>query len=294
MKFTPTLKVNGREFKLVKLRREAPMAVYRCEGLFMRVGKSDDLHKEVRERDKLKTYGFPIPTRYKKTKIDGDSHYYLEESMGRKHFTQIFGEKYKTEGEVSDRDFKDFIKIVKRFAEAQLKTAVKKKNFTEFANAIRIRRLKKILPKYASKIDTVYSEAKEKLSMFPFVLSHGDFNTHNLYKKGVIDFEGLFYGPAGYDIVSAIFTIEMIDVKGNEFPVRFTQEQKNMYYEVFDNLYLENGLPRLSDYAKYFEFCRAVWLTTNSSISDDAKEYRKEFFIRNFLSRDLRKEKTAL
>jgi hypothetical protein len=287
MQLHPEVTINGRTFRLVKKRREAPMAVYRSDNRFLRIGDKENLQAELKMRDSLKEYGFPIPNRFKESKTEDGLYYYIEKSMGYKHFSQIFKDDIENKGDVSSRSFSEFLRVVKEFAVAQLNTKTSKHDYNEFTNAIDIKVLMKELSSYKKKIWNFYEEAKERFSIFPSVLTHGDFNSHNLYKRGVIDFENIFYGPAGYDLVSAVITPDYFPIRGDYevvSPFRFSDEHKEKYFKVIDELYLENGLPRLSDYTKYFEFCRATWMTAKMGHMPKLHKFRTDLYIKNFLT----------
>ena len=107
----------------------------------------------------------------------------------------------------------------------------------------------------------------------------------NLFLRGVIDFEQMYYAPIGYDLVSNIFSI-------NYFPTSieyeyyqwyaFTKEHEELYYRRLDALYVEAGLPSLSEYKTHFEYCRAVWATKMNFGAPKLREWRYEFFKKQY------------
>ena len=277
--------INGKNFKLVKKRRSTAMAVYKFDKRYLRVGERKDLDAELKMRDKLKSYGFPVPDRFPRTRMQGKLYYYTERALGYKSFSEIFRNDIEETGEISKKSLNELIRVVKNFAEAQLKTQ-KKESYANFTNSLNMQALLRELPKEKNKIRKIYDEAKKRLSIFPMVLTHGDFNAHNLYRKGVIDFENLVYGPAGYDIISCLSTPDYFPVRGNYeilTSFRFSDEQREKFLKVFDKLYLQNGLPRLSDYVYYYDFCRAVWLTAKSHHIPKIQQFRYELFKKKFL-----------
>ncbi len=286
MKFPETLKINGKEFTLVKKRREAPMAVYKFDKKYLRIGDKDDLREELKIRDKLKEFGFPVPRRFKEAKTEEGLYYYTEQAIGYESFSDIFTKEIEAEGAITEKSWKQFLAVTKDFASAQLKTTIKKTDYTEFTNAIDLKKFYSEFPSERAKTEKFYEVVKERLSIFPFVLTHGDFNSHNLYRQGVIDFENLFYAPVGYDIVSSIFTPEFFPIKGDyeyKGSFRFTSDQKKDYLEFFDKFYLDNGIPRISDCLKFFEFGRAVWLTANKEDYPKVREFRLNEFSKRYL-----------
>jgi hypothetical protein len=287
MKFPEKLNINGKEYILVKERRGSPMAVYKFDKTYLRIGDKKNIEQELKMRDTLKEFGFPIPRRFKEGQTEDGMHYYTEKSMGSSNFIDIFVKDIEKEGVISEKSFSQLMAVVKDYAVAQLKTKSDKENLKAFEKAINIKDLYKgFKADEKVKIEKMFEEAKERLSVFPLVLTHGDFNPHNLYRQGVIDFEELFYAPVGYDIVTCVFNQELFPVLGDyevTNPFRFSTEQKQKYYDFFDNLYLEQGIPRLSDFAKYFEFCRAIWLLRDREDIPKVQDFRIEIFRKMFL-----------
>ena len=286
MNFPEKLTIGGKEYVFVKQRRKAPMAVYKYGSTFLRIGEKKAIQKELVERDKLKEYGFPIPRRFRDGTM-GELAYYTEKSIGNENFTEIFIKDIEKQGTIDEKSFQQFMAITKEFAEAQLKTIDPKANIKEFFQNISVKDIAQDFnAEEVKKIEKLLVEASERLSVFPFVLTHGDFNSHNLYRQGVIDFEGTFYAPAGYDIVTNIFNPEFFPLIGDYEilnPYRFSSEQKKQYFDFFDKFYLERGIPRLSDYVKYFEFFRATWLTANKSHIPKTHQFRKNLYRKYFL-----------
>jgi len=60
------------------------------------------------------------------------------------------------------------------------------------------------LPHLQEITTNAFYKSQKRLSIFPTVFSQGDFNPHNLFPKGVIDFDMGFMAPFGYDLVTAI------------------------------------------------------------------------------------------
>ncbi len=285
--FPEKLTIGDKEYTLVKQRREAPMAVYKHGSTFLRVGHKRDVEKELAQRDKLKEYGFPIPRRFREGETKEGWVYYTERSMGNENFTDIFVKDIERQGMIDEKSFQQFMSITKEFAEAQLKTIDDKADVKQFFESTSVKDIgKDFTADERKKIEKLVLEAAERLAVFPLVLTHGDFNSHNLYRNGVIDFEGLFYAPVGYDIATNIFNPEFFPLLGDYElinPYRFSTEQKKQYYDFFDKFYLEKGIPRISDYCKYFEFFRATWLTANKSHIPKVHEFRINLYRKYFL-----------
>ncbi|MES2930764.1 MAG: phosphotransferase [Patescibacteria group bacterium] len=210
----------------------------------------------------MEASGFPVAEVLEEGDLDG-MHYFVESSLGEEKIGKIFAEDMLQSGSITDASFAIFLSVVEKFANAQLNTQTENKDFGTFASGIHLDILCNELPQYSDKIRTIFSDIKGRLSVFPFVLTHGDFNPSNTYPAGVIDFEDSFYGPFGYDIVGSIVHIDYFP-SSQEYEYfgkyRFTNEQKQKYLSLLDSISQQAGLPKLSEFEKDFEFCRAVWL----------------------------------
>jgi len=160
------------------------------------------------------------------------------------------------------------------------------RDFSEFAKGIHLDTLCEELPEYVSRIRAIFEIIKQKLSVLPFVVTHGDFNPHNLYPAGVIDFEDSFRGPFGYDLVGALAHIDYYpDSTDFEFfaKYRFSEDQKRQYFKAFDRICTEANLPLLSEFKNEFEFSRAVWLLILMHKWPKLQKFRYDLFIEKFL-----------
>jgi hypothetical protein len=105
-------------------------------------------------------------------------------------------------------------------------------------------------------------KAESRLQKLPTVLTHGDFNPHNIMEGGVIDWERTTYAPAGHDLASNMCNIFFFPSSGDfEFTgsYTFSKEQILTYWQKMDEIYLSYKLPKISEYANDFIFCRSMW-----------------------------------
>jgi hypothetical protein len=228
--------------------------------------------------------GFPVARIVAQGEYE-DFVYVIEESLGEKHFGDLFAEEVMQYGKISDRSFEGFLRITKAFAQAQLQTRAAPSPHT-FAQGIHLNALLEELPQDAARIQDRFAQAMERLLAFPGVLTHGDFNPHNLYPVGVIDLADSFYGPAGYDLVTNIVHIEYYPTSHDyEFfqGYSFTAEQQRRYFNTVDALYASHGLPKPSAYRADFAFCRAVWLAVRMGTWPKIQQFRYELLRRKFL-----------
>jgi Phosphotransferase enzyme family len=286
MEFQEKISVNNKVFKLLNDREHQDIAIYKQGNNFLRLGDHEQIANEIKKHNRLASYQFPVPEIIEQGTLN-DLDYYTELSLGNKHFGELFAEDIKKQGVISEATFKAFLKISLVYAEAQLSTRNKKQNFTAFAKLIHLELAVVELSQHKKQILELYKAAEEKLSVFPFVLTHGDFTPHNLYKKGVIDFEFQSLAPAGYDLVSNIITVKYFP-KGKQYEFYrsydYTSDQIKQYWEAIDNLYRNYGLPAPSKYYKYFGFCRAMWHICRMGQYPKLQKYRFDLFIRSYLS----------
>ena len=260
--------------------------MYRAGDTYLRLGEKDKLQRDLLLHRQMEASGFPV------ARVIGEGgyknlFYFVEESLGEKHFGELFAEDCVVSGKISDEHFASFLEITERYGLAQLKTAVPDKRTAEFASGIHLDDLCGELPDDADAIREHFSGVIARTVELPFVVAHGDFNPSNLYPAGVIDLEDSFYAPAGYDLVTNIVHIDNFpDSPEYEFfrKYQFTDKQKQAYYDVVDNLYGSQGLPKISSYKEDFEFCRAVWAAVHMHAWPKVQRFRYDRLRQKFLN----------
>ncbi len=275
-----TVVINGEIFKFVKRSRRGEVAVYTSGELYARVGEKSVIENMLALHQKFDGFGFPV------AKIMGvgendPAAYFLEESFGDKCFSFLFKDDFEKQGRVSEELFEKLISVAEKFARAQLRSAISEQVGDSFAKLVGPNDLHEELPEFSEKISTRYHEAVSTLKVFPSVLTHGDFNPHNLFPGGVIDFEETYYGPAGYDLVTNIFSNSYFPETPGYGWIRLyslTPEQKNLYYTRLDKVYTEAGLPKISEYREHFEFLRAIWLVRGNHQAPKLQAWRYDLF----------------
>lgn len=277
--------INGKTFQFVKQSRRGNVAVYTSGDLYVRVGERETILNMLALHKKFDAFGFPVPALAGHGEIAACS-YFLEKSLGEKCFSELFREDMSKFGRISDELFEKFLEITLRFAEAQIRSVIPGKNAVSFSKLIGPSDLEEELPGFKEKIRELYKKAISSAEVFPFVLTQGDFCTHNLFPTGVIDFEDAYEGPFGYDLVANVFTERYFpDSRDFEYYkwYSFTPEQIALYYEKLDKIFLSAGLPPLSKYRGHFEYCRAVWLTARNHKMPKLQKWRYELFRNNYL-----------
>ncbi len=281
----PRITIEGKTYELVRVQRGGRSFVYKGEGEYLRIGEPRIIKKHLDAHTLMEKAGFPVPKLLVTGVQEGQS-YFTEATMGEVRLGDAFATDYDWNA-ITTKRFDELIVIVRKYAEAQLKAPTPPGSLRGFKPAIHIRTLCRELPEYAARIEARFKEITERLSVFPTVLSHGDFNPQNLFARGIIDLEHAFQGPWGYDIVTALVHI-------NQFPeskeyeyfarYRFSDAQRTEYLRVFDALAEENKLPKISKYLHDFEFCRAVWSSVRMAEHPKIQKWRYDLFISRFLA----------
>ncbi|MEO5646128.1 MAG: aminoglycoside phosphotransferase family protein, partial [Candidatus Paceibacterota bacterium] len=258
-------------------------AVYRSVDSYLRIGSPDKIHRDLVLHKNMEKAGFPVARLIEEGEENGEA-YFIESSLGDKHFGVLFAEDVARTGSIREETFQQFISICELFARAQLSTRSETKGYAEFAKGIWLGQLCEEMPENAEAIITRFEKLRKHTEQLPFVLTHGDFNPNNLYPGGVIDLEDAFPGPYGYDLVSAISHIESFPTsEGYEYLAKyhFTEAQIQEFSERLNVISKEAGLVPLSEFWNDFEFCRAVWLAADIPNTPKLQQFRYTFVIEN-------------
>lgn len=258
----PILTIDGKEYEFVKTRSHMHISIYKGKDCYLRIGPKELIQKEISYQKNLQGFGFPIPD------IVGegqylDLYYFTESSFGDEHLGQIFRSHCASNSIVHDADFSKLLRIVNRFAHAQLKTAdTQSFVFADFRELIQIDTLLKELPQFSQGTLDAWQILESRVKHLPSVLTHGDFNPYNIFEEGVIDWERGSYAPLGYDLVTNIFQSFFFPLNGDyEFTAgcRYSEAQITRYWEEINAICATTGVPRISDHINDFIFCRSVW-----------------------------------
>lgn len=280
------IELEGRQFEFVTGQRGDASAVYKADDAFIRIGSATKILPDLALHKKMEEFGFPVAKLIAEGEQNGQA-YFVEASLGEKHFGKLFAEGIEERGTIPAPLFEEFISVSEKLAEAQLRTAVSSGSFETFAHGVHVDTMCEELPEKADLIQARFEEARERMQAVPFVITHGDYNPNNLYPAGLIDLEDSFYGPYGYDLVSAVCHIDSFpDSHEYEYfaKYRFTDEQKTEYFARMDAHSVRAGLPPLTKFKDDFEFCRALWLAARMQETPKMQQFRYDFLTERFLS----------
>lgn len=277
------IEIGGERYERVKTQRAA-IDVYRGARSYLRLGERPAIERALACHREMERYDYPIP-RLLSEGTFGEQRYFIEESLGEETFRAIFARDYGAQKSITEAHFDSFLAIVERFAAAQVR-AGKPRNERAFGRGIHVHTLCEELPAYREAIEKRFQEALNRLATLPYVLSHGDFNPSNITPSGVIDIEDAFVAPFGFDIASALMTIDWFP-DGEEYEYRaqhrFSDAQRRAYLERFDALFRADGYPPLSASFDDLSYCRATWLTVRMQPWPKIQRFRYDLFIEKYL-----------
>lgn len=280
------IELEGTTFEFVKGQRDGNSAVYKSTDSYLRIGLAAKIHSDLALHKRVESAGFPVARLITEGELNGRS-YFVESSVGDKTLSAAFAEETELTGTISKESFYQFLSITDQFARAQLRTQTPDRNFEGFADGVHLDILCQELPEHAEKIQSRFREIQERTTKLPFVISHGDFNPHNLYPRGAIDLEDSYHAPFGHDLIGGIVSIDYFpDSQEFEYfaKYRFSEEQRTQYFTLLDEICDEHNLPRLSDFQSDFEFTRATWLLVRMHKWPKIQKFRYDKFIEKFLS----------
>ena len=284
-----TLTIEGMEFVQMPRVRVGgptdPVEVYRGEGIFLRLGTAKSLQGHLDTHRKMQESGFPVANILKTGTIE-DKIYFIEEGLGRS-LMELFTEDCKSAGSITDDHFVILTDLTRRHLEAQFRS-VQEARYTEaFATGIHLHIVCEELPEWSAAIKRRFDEAIANTAVYPFVLSHGDYNVANILEKGEIDLEDAMLAPIGFDPVSAIVTTEMYPLTGDYESLsryQFSDSQRAAFYALCDSVFQSHGIPPLSARAHDFAFFRTVWLVARMHKWPKTQQYRYDLFIKRYLN----------
>jgi aminoglycoside phosphotransferase (APT) family kinase protein len=254
MQTTPGIMIAGESFKHI-VSREL-VSIYRGQDAYLRIGPEDVLRKEMEAHRRLHDLGFPVPPLIRDGEHKG-LFYYIEMTVGET-FGDIFDHEAGTHSNVREESFDAFLSIVIRYAQSQLQNQSSIEPTEAFRHMLRVNQVMEIFPELAWASERAFGRIMDRLAVFPAVLTHGDFHAFNVCERGVIDFESVAPGFAGYDVTVAIMLPGMFPPADDEFS--YSTQQIERYLTAIDTVYQAYGLPNPSAYTYDYLVARLMWL----------------------------------
>lgn len=289
MEDTPTIKLDNREFVIVKpTRLRDGMVLYnKTDNLYARLGEKQATLEEQIHTISLKEKGFPVPTVISSGSHE-DAWYFVENSLGEKPFHKIFVDEYEKYNAVSDESFKKYFDVIALYTQAQMHP----KNSTRISAAEFIEILipnEQVVPSLAyfnhdiQKYQQAITQATAQLSNAHMGVLQFDLNPYNILENGVIDFELVGYGPVGYDsLMSAVWGGTWFTDYPSRYPVGYrlspTQVKRNT--KLVDRLAEEHGHSKPSAYLNEFLLLKTAWALSDPTppqpdCPDDMMAFRR-------------------
>ena len=279
-----SLTIDGVSYTLVGVQREGISAVYRGPDRYLRLGETHKMERDLMFHKRMESAGFPVAKLLEEGEYEGRK-YFVEASLGEKRLGITFGEDYGATGAIEAEHFNQMMEVVETHVRAQFSAQVPV-HWAEFALGIHLDFLLKELPESAAVISAKFEAVQSKLSTFPFVVTHGDFNPQNMYANGVIDLEDSFVAPAAYDAITAIVHIDSFpDTDQYEYfaRYRFSPAQVASYLQRIDSLFNAQNLPSPSAFKDEFAFCRLVWSAVRMHKWPKIQQWRYDLLMDRFL-----------
>ncbi len=208
--------LGGREFSFVKDRRNGTRIFCAPDGKsYLRVGPKNEIANEIHFHEQLIEQGYPVPSIMQRGSIDEFENYFIESSAGDDKFGMIFRNEIIVGGKISSSSFDQFTNILKRYLDAEQNNLIDTQNWESLFLGAHFDYLLEEMPKEKSLIMESWNKIMVDLADAPFVLCHGDLNAHNILPRGIIDFETAFDGPLGYDLVSAVTSMQWFPKAGD-------------------------------------------------------------------------------
>ncbi len=268
-----TIKLNKTEFEFFVSRSYDPIDIYKSDNSFLHIGRPDLIEREIQAFRDFSESGFPVA----KLISDGvfeDRRFFITQSVGDHHFGDLFADDMRQNGFITPNLFDKWLLFTAKYTEVQFGTVRHGIKFDDFAKIIHLQTLYEELPSCHDLFDKSMTKIKSKLSSSTFVLSHNDFNSHNIFPAGVIDMERVGYSPSGYDLVTNLFHI-YLHPKDQSFEFyrhyEFSKQQIDKYLKTF---------PSIKGCLNELLVCRAIWSSTQMQRWPKIQAWRHERLIK--------------
>ena len=284
---TPLI-INNQTFEYIKTRMYVPVSVYKGEDCFLRIGPKDLISEEISKQKKLIEFGFPIAEILSEGEFE-NQYYFIEKSLGDEILGDIFWNEMERIGNISSEHFDGFLKITSKFGEAQLNTIQNGEEWESFKESILLNYTLEEFPDLKDNLIKAVEKAQIRLRGIPYVISHGDFNAYNLFWDGVIDMEGIFKAPIGYDLVgNIIHTFLFPNEDGLERMRRYTfsTEQIEKYFQTINQLYRDFGVIEPKLIINDLLFLKMIWSAARMGSMPKLQKWRGKLLdkiIKNYL-----------
>ncbi|MEZ4860261.1 MAG: phosphotransferase [Caldilineaceae bacterium] len=249
------LQINKQTYRLVCGDRCRGRAVYRGPAAYLRIGLPAVIEHEITIHRRLLALGFPVAPLLQTGFQDGQP-FFIEAALG----DAVWGDSLEAEthayGTVRESSFAGLLALILRWTEAQLQTLAPAETHADLAATVRLADVERLLPEHILLTRQVFARAQQRLTVFPVVLTHGDFHPHNLCPGGVIDLEFVHWSVAGYDAITGLFADDLLPPDPTDY--RYTATQLANARTAIDALFQRYHLPPPTHYLADFRLCRMM------------------------------------
>jgi hypothetical protein len=278
---TDRLELNGAWFDLVCVRRSG-VAVFRGDGTYLRLGAAISAELEVHRR--MLELGCPVPA-ILEVGQHGGTPYLLEESLG----DHTLGDRCAGRGgrgQMTPEEYAVLRDVLLRHARGQLR---EQRTWAgdELAAFLGAAHARTNLPDLAARIDVALGLATASLSRLPATLQHGDLHPYNVCPLGIIDLEGSGWGPAGYDVTTAVLEPSLAEATwdhGSLVLAWFTREQVTAYLDALDEVFTQASLTPPSTLLDAYLVCAVIAMCSGTPRDPAVRDRRRNVLQRSLAS----------
>lgn len=262
---------NNGQFRIVSsLRRMSGLVLRSAVGdppHYARLGPRETIARERIYQQSLSQRGFPVPDVIAAGNYDEEHDYFIESSAGDEPFHVTFTRETQELGAVQEATFQAYLGIMERYVSAQMNAANRVYiSPQDFVRAIIP--LDDMLRDYANAghdardCQAALEKATRRLELAAMGYVQYDLNPFNVLPNGIIDFELVGYGPAGFD---GMMSVRWADRWYPNYPALYTkayrlsQSQIARSDSMIDSLANANGLIVPSAFLQEFLFIKCLW-----------------------------------
>lgn len=166
------------------------------------MGASEEIAKEIALYETLRSHSVPLPRLLGYEAPTDDIGRMKEESLQWKLYAELFTDSYEANWHIDDALFAEFIDYQYRHLSAQKNTIDQKDIVADTFPKYTFLYEEWVIP--SATIDVLLERIEHDTAALPQGWNHGDHNAYNIFNDGLIDLEDSFYGPLGYDTITAI------------------------------------------------------------------------------------------
>ena len=255
---------------------------------YLRINAAAEITREINITKDLYRRGFPVPRVLGSGTLPNGDSYFIEESIGTKHFGDIFMEETKAAGQASDESFAAFTDLMKKYCEAQFNPTNfvprDKETIAQMSARANVLRNNPPSDDMRDLFMEAYEKASERALTLPWSYIQSDLNAFNILPEGIIDFELAHFGAVGYDVLTSVYFGRMWPK--DRVVYRFGNEQIARYVAEIDAVAKAHHLPVMSEYTEDFLVLKNIWSTGKDKDSEERPESNPEFWAWRIKVRD--------